>query len=217
MNIRNETSREAVGHFLAEKIIGELKNGSVLWLIPGGSSIPVAAEAAKEISAADHSKLMVTLTDERYGPVGHPDSNWKQLLDTGFSLPQARLVPVLSGQARFETTIAWGNTLHELLARADYVLGFFGIGADGHIAGMLPHTAPLESDEFTDSYAAEKFERITITPSVIPCIDEVVAFAAGENKWPVLSRLREEVDVAENPVQLLKTVDTFTLFTDLKV
>ena len=38
------------------------------------------------------------LTDERYGPVGHPDSNWSQLLQKGFDLPQAKLVPVLTGR-----------------------------------------------------------------------------------------------------------------------
>jgi len=53
----------------------------VLWLVPGGSNIPIAVEAMdmirKEMSGLSLKYLTITLSDERYGSVGHKDSNWK--------------------------------------------------------------------------------------------------------------------------------------------
>jgi 6-phosphogluconolactonase/glucosamine-6-phosphate isomerase/deaminase len=217
MKIINDTDAAHVGKFIANKIVSELSAGKkVLWLIPGGSSLPAAAEAAKIISETAHDGLMVTLTDERYGEVGHLDSNWAQLMATGFDVPQAELVPVLIGESRQITTSYWAGQLERLLAQADFVLGFFGIGADGHIAGMLPHTPALESHEFAAAYTAGQFERITITPRVIAELDEAVGFTQGASKWPALSKLSFDAPIVEHPVQQLKKVPEFTLFTDFK-
>jgi 6-phosphogluconolactonase/glucosamine-6-phosphate isomerase/deaminase len=215
MNIIRDTQHSSVGAFIAERILAELALGKkVLWLIPGGSSIPAAAAAAEIIAGSAHEGLAVTLTDERYGPVGHMDSNWGQLMATGFELPQAELVPILIGETRQITTSLWAGQLERLVAQANFILGFFGIGADGHIAGMLPHTPPLTSIELAASYTSGQFERISITPRVMGDLDCAVAFTQGESKWPTLSRLSEDLSIEEHPVQQLKRVAECTLFTD---
>jgi 6-phosphogluconolactonase/glucosamine-6-phosphate isomerase/deaminase len=215
MTLLNYKTSSDVAVFITSRIAEELAQGKkVLWLIPGGSSIPVAIEAAKVLSTSNHDGLMVSLTDERYGTVGHVDSNWTQLLAHGFDLPRALLVPVLKGESLAHTTAAWSAHLESLIREADYILGFFGIGADGHIAGMLPHTSALISKECATSYDAEKFQRITITPRVIDELDTAVAFTQGKSKWPTLAKLREDLHRGDHPVQLLKHVPEFTLFTD---
>ncbi len=125
--------------YLSLTIRQKLDEGKkLLWLIPGGSSIPIVAAVSKQLQGDDLSNLTVTLTDERYGPVGHADSNWQQLRDAGLNLPGANLQPVLRGKDIDTTAADYSATIAKDLEDCDYKLGFIGIGADGHTAGILP-------------------------------------------------------------------------------
>ena len=216
IEIKTTTEPKVAAEFLASRILEKLGlNKKVLWFVPGGSSIKVAAEAAKIISKNPHQNLAVMLTDERYGPVGFPDSNWQQLLDTGFSLVEAKLMPVLNGSAREETTENFNINLKLELERADYKIGLFGIGTDSHTAGILPESPAIESKEFAFRYNTEKFERITITPKTIVELDEAVVLVQGEGKWGVLENFKNKnVDLRTAPVQILKVVPKVTIFSD---
>ena len=66
---------------LTEKLIKALSEGkSVLWLVSGGSNIKASVQIIDSISMDLRTNLSVMLADERYGPLGHTDSNWEQLL-----------------------------------------------------------------------------------------------------------------------------------------
>jgi 6-phosphogluconolactonase/glucosamine-6-phosphate isomerase/deaminase len=192
------------------------QNKKVLWLVPGGSAISIVAEISKRLAGRDLGNLSVTLTDERYGEVGHPDSNWKQLADLNFDLPGANLVPVLNGKDRAGTTADFAEALTTLLDQSDYALGFFGIGPDGHTAGILPGSPAVTSTMAAQDYDAGNFQRITMTPLAIEKLDEVVVYAMGEAKWPVFDQLETDVPVNEQPAQFLKQVPTVTIFNDYK-
>src|ERR1700739_3532766 len=93
---------------MASKIVSFLDEGkNVLWLVPGGSNVPITAAALKivrsSVSAEILSQLTVAQVDERFGPVGHPDSNWKQLKDTGADLSGFATLPILDGSNLSET------------------------------------------------------------------------------------------------------------------
>ena len=123
------TSPAPVGKYLAGLISAQLGDGRrVLWLLSGGSAIAAAVEAAKLLQGADLSNLTVSLIDERYGEVGHADSNWAQLLAAGFDLPGATLHPVLSGLGQAETAEDFEHFLASQFAASDYVVGLLGIG-----------------------------------------------------------------------------------------
>src|SRR5450830_1401642 len=63
----------------AKTLIDHLSKGErILWLLSGGSSIPIAIIASQSLQNIDLSNLFVSLTDERYGPIGHKDENWQQ-------------------------------------------------------------------------------------------------------------------------------------------
>ena len=69
---------------LTHKLQQYLQSGqSVVWLVSGGSNIPISVEVLKALKIKVKPTLLkslkVMLTDERYGPVGHLDSNWQQL------------------------------------------------------------------------------------------------------------------------------------------
>src|SRR4051812_42556711 len=101
MNIHTTEDPQAAADFVAEIIAAKLDSGEhVLWFATGGSSIVVASLAAKIIKEHRHKNLTVMMTDERYGPVGYKDSNWQQLMEKGFELPDAKLIPILTGDSR---------------------------------------------------------------------------------------------------------------------
>ena len=138
---------------LADEMISVLKKGKrVLWLVSGGSNIPIAVRVMNMIrtnSLADEglsesestlSNLTVALTDERYGLVGHADSNWKQLEDAGFNFDGVNKITVLKGKPLEETVSDYEKNIRkatdETLADGGSIIGQFGIGTDGHIASF---------------------------------------------------------------------------------
>lgn len=215
LDFKQLTDPKLIAEFIARQILEHLQAGQrVLWLVTGGSSIPVNVAAAKLVAPHPHERLVVTLTDERYGPVGHADSNWQKLLTAGFSLPQAKLYPILTGQDLTETTRTINEALKKELSQAQYSLGLFGIGADGHTAGILPHSVAVASSELAMNYQGPDFTRITITPSLISRLDEAIAVVMGSTKWPALANLATEKTTTDQPAQILKQVKKLTIFSD---
>ncbi|AHB42225.1 hypothetical protein RAAC3_TM7C00001G0368 [Candidatus Saccharibacteria bacterium RAAC3_TM7_1] len=200
---------------VAESLHSQLQTGkSVLWLLSGGSSLTIATEAANLLTQTDTTNLYVTLTDERYGLVGHKDENWQQLLDSGFQLQNAQLYRPLTGGSLGDTTADFNTWLERTLALTDYKLGIFGIGADGHTAGIKPHSPAVISQQFATSFKGDDFTRITITPAVIGLLNEVVIQASGADKQTILEEvLSLDVPTDDQPAQLLKNVHRSTLYT----
>jgi 6-phosphogluconolactonase/glucosamine-6-phosphate isomerase/deaminase len=212
------SSTQPAAKNIAESIIRKLEeNKKVLWLSGGGSGVKVAAEASKLLkNAANLKNLTFTLTDERYGPLGHADSNWQQLIDAGFSLPQATLIPVLTGKDIKTTTEDFGRGLEEELKHADYRIGLFGMGADGHTSGILPNSPAVEAKRFAVFYKTPEFERMTMTFNAIKKVDEGILYAVGEAKHTVLNKLEKNVALSEQPAQILKQLNTLNVYNDYK-
>jgi 6-phosphogluconolactonase len=206
---------------LAEKVIFFLNKGNkVLWLVPGGSNIPIMAEAMNIIRstvlAALLGNLTITLTDERYGPVGHPDSNWKQLQDTGVNLTSVKAYPILDGSSLAETVVRFGETIRKILAYTDVIVGQFGMGADGHIAGILPHSpAVVEETLLTAGYESKPFTRISLTFPVLRRINVAYMFVSNATKKTAIDRLHENnVSLDEEPAQILKEIPEVYVYVD---
>lgn len=215
MVFKKVNSADAVTEYLSTVLTEKLSAGQkVLWLVPGGSAITVVAVVSKKLQGLDLKNLTVTLTDERYGPVGHPDSNWLQLEQAGFSLPGARMVPVLHGHSVAETTTEFAKHLQEYCQGAAYCLGFFGMGPDGHTAGILPGSPAVTATEWAASYQVPEFLRVTMTPPAIAALSEAVVYAMGEAKAEPLANLQQELPLNEQPAQVLKKVSKLTIFND---
>jgi len=218
MEYRHVESIEPVADYLAAQIKDHLSSGErVLWLVSGGSGIEVGCLAAQKLAGLDLSNLAVTLTDERYGEVGHPDENWQQLLDSDFALPGALLYRPLTGEARDITATRFGDWLAGQVEKADYSIGLFGIGTDGHTAGIKPDSAAIGGRGWALDFTGEDYERITMTFSAIEALDEVVVQAMGAGKAGVIRQLlHEDTSPEVAPMQVLKHVRTGTLFTDVE-
>lgn len=189
----------------------------VLWIVTGGSNIALAANIMKGISAADSAKLAVMLSDERYGEVGHPDSNLKQLYDAGFKPKKAIVVPVLRPGASLETTVElYDQAVHAAFHAADTVIALLGIGPDGHIAGILPGSeATKESEAWVVGYKTPEFIRITLTPYALSQVSSAYSVANGAAKLSTLKTLMTKTQpISKQPAQVLKQLPQATVFSD---
>lgn len=218
LNIKTTTRPEDVANFISNIISSQLESGKkVLFFVTGGSSIAVASKFAGLLKDKDCRKLTVMMTDERYGPLGHADSNWQQLLDRGFDLPQAKLIPIIDGSDINKTTEKFNENLVREFKDADYKIGLFGVGRDGHTAGIIPNSEAVKNQNWACNHKTPQFERITITPQTIMKLDEAVVFMQGKEKWQVVEDLEtKDIDINLQPAQILKKVPLLTIFTDFK-
>lgn len=218
LNIEKNKTDEEIAECVARAINKELRLGkSVLWFVSGGSSIPVEILIAQKIRDVGQDKLVVTLADERYGDIDHEESNWFKLKNGGFDIKGAKLIPFLCGKDILNTTSDIIQTLTTELEKAPYKIGLFGIGTDGHIAGILPHSESVKADHLVYSYDAPPFTRITITPKTILCLNEAFIYAMGELKLGVIEKLKlDDLTVEELPAQILKAIPLLTVFTNYK-
>lgn len=215
MRFYKTTSIAEPAEFLAAKINQSLREGKkVLWLIPGGSAIAVAVAASMLLDQKRLDNLSIILTDERYGEVGHPASNAWQLQKAGIELRGARFQPLLIGKGAKPTAQHFALRVEEDLEWNDFKIGLFGMGTDGHIAGIKPDSPAVASAELVQYFSGDDFERITITPTAIARLDAAVVYAVGTEKYPQLDRLQTELPVADQPAQILKDIADLTIFSD---
>ena len=210
-------STAPVADYLFATISTQLAKGKkVLWLMPGGSAIPIAQNVLQKLQTIDCSQLAISLTDERWGAVGHADENWTAIVK-GTQLPTtANLVTVNQGKNIEHTTMDYHAALKQLFEWADYRIGFFGIGPDGHTAGILPHTPAVHSLDLAASYDAGNFKRITMTPLAIERLNTAVAYAVGKPKHCILDELSNDISIDDMPSQALKQAGELVIFNDYK-
>lgn len=201
---------------LRDRLVVELQAAKkVLWLIPGGSNISLSVLVMAELADADTKNLTLALTDERYGPVGHADSNWRQLDDSGFSDKHAKRITVLDDKLDMPaTTTQYAKYLQTAFDANDIVIGQFGMGKDGHIAGILPGSPAVTDDALVSSYDAGELQRITMTFNGIRHCHAAYLFAFGKSKLEALQNLQGELPLAEQPAQILRQVDQAFVFND---
>lgn len=208
------TPAEAAGEII-DTVSESLEYGSVLLLVSGGSNIQLAVDIRKGIKTTN--SLTIGLIDERYGPVGHSDSNWQQLLDAGLETKHIRLMPVTTKDEPIEEACAdYAHRLQDAIHNHDTVIGIFGIGTDGHTAGILPNSPALNSHEIVTYFNGPDFPRITITPRALPLFNHAFLVSYHERKHLQLKRLQEEHSIEEQPAQTLKQVSNLIVFTDFQ-
>lgn len=216
--------------YIAQKI-SDHKEQHILFLISGGSSLSIAQELPKEIY---NSQITVSTTDERFTK-DLQGNNFLQLQqttffteagDTGFST--IATVPK-DGESHSDFALRIQQEFENLykVYPNTYTIGLFGIGEDGHTAGIFPKS---ETD-FQLTYRTNDFyipivqegilypQRTTLTPAFIEDkIDDVVLFAVGSNKCDnILNYMHNKnFKQSEIPALIPASHPESILFTDCK-
>ncbi len=189
----------------------------VLWLVSGGSCIGVAVAVSEILSKniSDTAEIHVALVDERYGAQGHENSNWSQLMSAGFVTGSMHMNPILQTSSSVqETTEDYNIRIQKLLDRELTIIGLFGIGADGHTAGLLPNNSVSNSEKLYAHYDGLDFERITATPKMIGLAHHTVIYATGDTKKVAISELIESGAKSNLPAAVLWQNQNAALFSD---
>jgi 6-phosphogluconolactonase/glucosamine-6-phosphate isomerase/deaminase len=206
---------------LEDQLVSSMREGlrvrkRIVWLTSGGSAIAITVAVASRLSSVPElQNLTIGQVDERYGAVGHADSNWRMLLDAGFRCPGARYRPILHNVSFEKTVASYEQTLSTLLQQSDLCIGLFGIGADGHTAGMLPNsTAASESKHLVVGYTGPDYSRITMTTPAIARLDVATAYVSGPAKIPALQDLQADLPIEKQPGQALKQAKELYIYSD---
>jgi 6-phosphogluconolactonase/glucosamine-6-phosphate isomerase/deaminase len=188
---------------------GLAENNKVLWLVSGGSNVQAEVDIMNLLreQAGDKLQLLTILPmDERFGTSGHADSNTASLRASGFEPGNATWIDVLAGNLPFaETVAAYSQQVTSALTAAGTIIGQFGLGNDGHTAGILPGSPAVHTIEPTViGYEWTDYTRMTLTPTALARLSSAYVLAFGSGKEQALERLKKNDEpVDELPAVLL--------------
>jgi 6-phosphogluconolactonase/glucosamine-6-phosphate isomerase/deaminase len=212
-----EDATRAIARGLDRALQSKLK---VLWLLSGGSNIPIELDVLARLKHATHHNLTISLIDERFVPIDSPNSNWHALLDAGLTGEKARLEPPIINwdHGLHDAAADWAKRLQGIMEEADAVVGQFGIGDDGHTAGILPHSQGVhETEHLVVGYTGKDFERLTTTPALFAKLDLTMVVAMGEGKKRALELMPSNITAEDQPAQLLLETQELIIYTDQEV
>ena len=165
-----------------------------------GGSTPAPIYARMAEADLDWSRIAVTLIDERYVPETSPDSNAALLKRTLLTGPAAAasFVPLYHAEVTVDRAAARAAQALAPHGRLDAVL--LGMGEDGHICSMFPHSPTLKT-LLTPGLApaiygvppgrdglAPSMERLTINLPYLAQAGRVILAITGKQKRAVFER-----------------------------
>lgn len=155
-----------------------------------GGSTPRAAYERLCTAPVDWSRVDLWLSDERWVPPDHPDSNGRMARETLADHIPATFHPVpwFADRPAEEAAAEYAATIDRICGdRPDVVL--LGMGDDGHTASLFPGRPTLTAGG--TSYVADlvpgKGTRLTATVGLLHSARHIVFLVAGATKAPVLA------------------------------
>lgn len=202
-------NKETGSQYLIKALAQAINQKSrVVWLVSGGSNIEIAVKVRASLRGDKLKNLTIGLVDERYGKIGHQDSNYYKLQQAGFDFSEVNFEAILTDDNLSSEQIAqsYENRLGHLFEEDNIVIGQFGIGSDGHTAGILPNSKACKIDDrLVIAYKGPDFERITLSFRAIKMLSEAYVFAYGEDKRAALDALQQsDLPLVEQPAQIFR-------------
>jgi 6-phosphogluconolactonase len=128
--------------------------------------------------------------DERCVPPSHAESNYGMAIRTLFYRGVPAGCSVFRIEAEYPDRESAAKAYEKLLPEMIDVL-LLGMGTDGHIASLFPHSPALRETQRTVvpiRGPKPPSERLTITPKVIASARSIFLLATGEEKGRVLAK-----------------------------
>jgi 6-phosphogluconolactonase len=160
----------------------------------------------------DWARVSVTLTDERWVPADHPDSNEglarAHLLQGPAAV--AAFIPLYGGEVSPEAGQPACEARLAALAGEPFDAIYLGLGSDGHVASLFPGDPALEVRDLLCAAVpgtATRQPRMTLTPSAILDARRVFLLFSGAAKHAVYAEAKRAGSVRDIPVRLILAQD----------
>lgn len=193
-----------IAKHIFDSVTSSLDSGQeTLLLTAGGRAHKVYNQLGELMQDQDLQGLTVAFGDEHWtSEREHPDSSWSQLSDLDFwDIIQdqgAELYHLIQEQSLQQDAKLFDQFLHEIAEEENFIISWQGIGSDGHTSGILP----ADEDTFYDNFETQAYaisheyqdnhsQRITITPTFLDIVDEIVCYAVGEEKNEILAQIQK--------------------------
>ncbi len=195
---RDEASAAAAER-IAELLENRLQHQARASFVISGGSSPLECFAALARTPLDWDRVDVLLSDERWVPPEHEDSNE--------NMARAALLVDKASEATLQPVYAEGvspeercDELQDPLPELPFSCSLIGMGSDGHFASLFPDADNLEFGLDVESgrlyipvtTAASPHPRVSMTLAGISRSDEVVLLFFGEEKLAVYERARAD-------------------------
>lgn len=170
-------------------------------LVVSGGTTPVDCYAQLARAELDWDRVDILLSDERWVPSDHADSNERQAREALLTdkAAAATLVPVyadgVSPQERCDE-------LQDPLPVLPFSCALVGMGTDGHFASLFPDADNLEFGLDPESgrlyvpidTAASDYPRVSMSLAGISRSDEVALLIFGDEKLDIFNKSKEQTN-----------------------
>ena len=220
--------QKALAQELALDIVQQLNKaidskGQAVIAFSGGST-PKPLFEALQSSDIDWTKVVVTLVDERWVPIGHELSNAGFLIDNLLSKLSAipKFVPLFNiSAAAMNAEMSLISVLSEYCHTTKSTLGrprefdvvILGMGGDGHTASIFPDCDGIEAalDENSADHVCaimahkskvtgDNLERITLSFAGLLQSKKLILLITGDEKLDVYRQALSQTDVNKTPI-----------------
>lgn len=208
---RHFATIEAASRALAAALAAALREalsarGAAIMAVSGGRTPRRVFERLRKADV-DWSRVTVTLTDERWVPVDHPESNEglvrSRLLQDRASA--AGFVPLFGGEASAEAgRPACEARLAGLTLPFDAV--YLGIGEDGHVASLFPGEPAVEARDgrcVAVPGTGSRLPRMSLTLPAILAATKIFVLFAGEAKRAAYAEAKDPGGRRDVPLRLV--------------
>ncbi len=184
--------------------------------LSGGSTPAPILKALSKRNNIEFDQVEFYQVDERYVPKDHANSNYRMIY---LSLIQ-HLEKKLKAFYYFDTSLSIEECIREYeknLNSKVFDLTVLGMGTDGHIASLFPHSEALGEEKklviHTTTQEHAVHDRLSITMPVILASKKILLLLKGENKKKILDDLIHSTNtIDELPAKALLSHRNLTIY-----
>jgi len=184
------------------------ETGRARLLVSGGST-PAPVYELLATQPLDWSRIEIALVDERWLPIGDPDSNARLIQETLLTGPAAvaKFTPIRLPGQDFAGAVLAANQ-----SSSPATIALLGMGPDGHTASLFPNMHELDQALASVAYyvgvdasgcpgAGPWRQRVSLTPAGLAKAAMRLLLIRGEQKRDVIQRALAGNDPHELPIR----------------